>query len=105
MKYWHYRAYDENLNIVEGVLVGPDANDDTTLQSILLRLRQQRLQGVSLTPATQVQHHSDEQLRRLRTRLVNSSQTIPIKRHRSIRERVKLIVRAIFSRRNIQKPN
>ncbi len=67
MSFWRYRAYDGNLAICDGVLVGPDAEDAE--EAILLHLRHQGLQGVILHNITRVEYAQEMRLQKFKERI------------------------------------
>ncbi len=66
--YWKYKAFDALLHIEEGVLIAPIDRADNTWTQILVKLRQQGLQGIELIPITKAEYTQALRLRHLKER-------------------------------------
>jgi hypothetical protein len=63
MSLWKYRAFDASFSVTEGIISGPDEIQ------VLLRLRQQGLQGIDIRLATRIEYLQERRLQRLKNRL------------------------------------
>ncbi len=68
MYYWSYRAYDDNLQINEGMLVSDPGNNDQdqAFQLVMLQLRQHGLQAIELRQIDQSEYLKGQKIQQLK---------------------------------------
>jgi hypothetical protein len=67
--FWKYRAFDASMGTHEGVMSTPDNTPDTeAVNRVVILLRQQGLQCMSVESISYVEYQQEARLQRLRRR-------------------------------------
>ncbi len=102
MLYWRYKAYDEQLTVKEGIVTSKDNNQES-LDRLILELRNQGLQIVSLSSTDRATYLQEKRLAILKKKLSSPVRTksMPTKSVKlTIRQRLKFLLAAILGRNN-----
>jgi hypothetical protein len=101
MTYWRFRAFDETLVIVSGVIpIKSDSLQQSRIE-VLKLLTSQNLEGITLQPATYEEFKREELLCKMHARLAPPIKPTPPQESISstkftIRQRLRLLRAALF---------